>query len=41
MLYFTVSQHIMIMDSPNNSKHEFVNNVGLNHTNILEHLLNY
>ena len=41
MLCFTVAQHIMIMDSPNNSKHEFINNVGLNHTNSLKHLLNY
>ena len=29
------------MDSPINCKHEFVNNLGLNHTNRLEHLLNY
>ena len=41
MLCFTVVQHIMIMDGPINCKHEFVNNVGLNHTNSLEHLLNY
>ena len=41
MLCFTVAQHTMFMDSPNYSKHEFVNNVGLNHTNSLEHLLNY
>ena len=41
MLCFTVAQHTMFMDSPNNSKHEFVNNEGLNHTNSLEHLLNY
>ena len=41
MLCFTVAQHTMFMDSPNNSKHEFVNNVGLNQTNSLEHLLNY
>ena len=31
MLCFTVAQHTMFMDSPNNSKHEFINNVGLNH----------
>ena len=41
MLCFTVAQHTIFMDSPNNSKHEFVNNVGPNHTNSLEHLLNY
>ena len=35
MLCFTVAQYIMIMD---NCKHEFVNNVGLNHTKSLEHL---
>ena len=29
MLCVTVAQHTMFMDSPNNSKHEFVNNVGL------------
>ena len=26
MLCFTVAQHVMIMDSPINCKHEFVNN---------------
>ena len=31
----------MIMDSPINSKHEFINDVGLNYTNSLEHLLNH
>ena len=41
MLCFTVAQHTMFMDSPIYSKHEFVNNVGLNHTNSLEHLLSY
>ena len=41
MLCFTVAQHIMIMGSPINCKHELVNNIGLNHTNSLEHLLNY
>ena len=41
MLCFTVAQHIMIMDSPVNGKHEFINNLGLNHTNSSEHLLNY
>ena len=37
MLCFTVAQHNMIMDSPINCKHEFVNNVGLNHTNRSKH----
>ena len=31
----------MIMDSPINCKHEFINDVGLNYTNSLEHLLNH
>ena len=41
MLCFIVAQHIMIMDCPITCKHEFVNIVGLNHSNSLEHLINY